>query len=372
MFKNVSKWLGVVDNTEEEDTLVVNAEGEEKVVEHQVKSSENENEQKTQESESNTENKKEHDLISPETKQTLEEVSAKAISTAKEWGSYLYTFGLQATEKVSEKAKEISKTVEEKTFLCDFNKEQSDFVEEKKEKDKKSEAAVPPWVGYNEEDAMKTQILALSQDKRNFLRNPPTGIQFQFDFDSVFPVAMATLQEDPNLQKMRFELVPKQVKEEMFWRNYFYRVSLIKQSTQLTTLAQQSVSAWKDGKPHGSRESLSSSGKSSPKPIKKADEEVIDAGSPPQENEFVSDTFQEEGHISDEDLKKEMQMLGMEDDLKKDEDKKDEKKSDVPEWEEELQRELQEYEMVNDGDDIDDPDIENEILKQIEQESAQT
>jgi len=30
------------------------------------------------------------------------------------------------------------------------------------------------------------------------------------------------------------------VKEEVFWRNYFYRVSLIKQSTQLTSLAQHS------------------------------------------------------------------------------------------------------------------------------------
>ncbi|XP_060571819.1 synapse-associated protein 1-like isoform X1 [Ruditapes philippinarum] len=365
MFKNVSKWLGVVDNTEEEETLAVNAKGEEKVVEHQVKPTDTVQNQNTQESESDTESKKENDLISPETKQTLEEVSAKAISTAKEWGSYLYTFGVHATEKVSEKAKEITKSVEEKTFLHDFNKEQLCFVEEKKERDKKSEAAVPPWVGYNEEDAMKSQILALSQDKRNFLRNPPTGIQFQFDFDSVFPVAMATLQEDPNLQKMRFELVPKQIKEEMFWRNYFYRVSLIKQSTQLTTLAQHS-----DGKSHGSRESLSSSGKSSPKPIKKQDEEVNEASSP-QENEFVSDTFQDDGNISDEDLKKEMQMLGMEDDLKKDEDMKFEK-PDVPEWEEELQRELQEYEMVNDGDDIDDPDIENEILKQIEQESSQT
>lgn len=29
------------------------------------------------------------------------------------------------------------------------------------------------------------------------------------------------------------------IKEEAFWRNYFYRVSLIKQSTQLTSLAQE-------------------------------------------------------------------------------------------------------------------------------------
>jgi hypothetical protein len=32
----------------------------------------------------------------------------------------------------------------------------------------------------------------------------------QFDFDASYPVAMATLQEDSNLQKMRFDLVPKQ------------------------------------------------------------------------------------------------------------------------------------------------------------------
>lgn len=31
----------------------------------------------------------------------------------------------------------------------------------------------------------------------------------------------------------------KRVKEEVFWRNYFYRVSLIKQSAQLTALAAQ-------------------------------------------------------------------------------------------------------------------------------------
>ncbi len=48
------------------------------------------------------------------------------------------------------------------------------------------------------------------QDKRNFLRNPPAGVQFHFEFEHMFPVAMATLQEDGRLQKMRFDLVPKQ------------------------------------------------------------------------------------------------------------------------------------------------------------------
>ena len=34
------------------------------------------------------------------------------------------------------------------------------------------------------------------------------------------------------------DLIFFRVKEERFWRNYFYRVSLIKQSSQLSTLAQ--------------------------------------------------------------------------------------------------------------------------------------
>lgn len=33
--------------------------------------------------------------------------------------------------------------------------------------------------------------------------------------------------------------VSDRVKEEVFWRNYFYRVSLVKQSAQLTALAAQ-------------------------------------------------------------------------------------------------------------------------------------
>lgn len=33
------------------------------------------------------------------------------------------------------------------------------------------------------------------------------------------------------------------VKEEVFWRNYFYRVSLVKQSAQLTALAAQQQAA---------------------------------------------------------------------------------------------------------------------------------
>lgn len=48
------------------------------------------------------------------------------------------------------------------------------------------------------------------KDKRNFLRDPPAGVQFYFDFEQMYPVAMAMLEEDELLRKMRFHLVPKQ------------------------------------------------------------------------------------------------------------------------------------------------------------------
>lgn len=41
----------------------------------------------------------------------------------------------------------------------------------------------------------------------------------------------------------------------------------------------------------------------------------------------------------------------------------------VPEWERELQQELQDYEMVGGAGDMEDPDLEREILQQIEEEA---
>lgn len=103
--------------------------------------------------------------------------------------------------------------------------------------------AVPPWVGYNEEETIQQQILALSavrtdtqhstnvllpllmwtsacfsspwcspclQDKRNFLRDPPAGVQFHFDMEQMYPLAAVMLEEDQLLNRMRFDLVPKQ------------------------------------------------------------------------------------------------------------------------------------------------------------------
>ena len=45
-------------------------------------------------------------------------------------------------------------------------------------------------------------------------------------------MALALLEVDSSLKDMRFQLVPKVAKEEDFWRNYFYRVSLLKQNAE--------------------------------------------------------------------------------------------------------------------------------------------
>jgi hypothetical protein len=53
-------------------------------------------------------------------------------------------------------------------------------------------------------------------------------IDFKFSMEEYLPMAMATLKEDQNLNTARFVLVPKSISEHEFWRNYFYRIHVIK------------------------------------------------------------------------------------------------------------------------------------------------
>ena len=62
------------------------------------------------------------------------------------------------------------------------------------------------------DDAFSAIGRGVPQDTRNFVRDPPSGTDFAFDMASMHPVAIATLHEDPNLRKMRFQLVPKQLR----------------------------------------------------------------------------------------------------------------------------------------------------------------
>uniref|UniRef100_M4ACH3 Synapse-associated protein 1 n=1 Tax=Xiphophorus maculatus TaxID=8083 RepID=M4ACH3_XIPMA len=319
MFKGFGTWLGLEKTSEEKESLSVQQE--EKVVEAQ-----------------NEVNKQQ---------------------------AFIFSFASSATKKLSESvvgtAQTIKKTVEEgkidgiidKTILGDFHKEQEKFVQEKKAK--KSEAAVPPWVGYNEEETIQQQILALSADKRNFLRDPPAGVQFHFDMEHMYPLAAVMLEEDQLLNRMRFDLVPKQVKEDVFWRNYFYRVSLIKQSAQLTALAahQQQQQQQQNGGEGGDSVSPDDIVLKGPAPH----EEEEEISTSPGVSEFVSDAFDSTA-INHEDLRKEMEQLVL--------DKKDNEAAD---WEKELQQELQEYEVVTESDNKDDQ-WDQEIEKMLQSEDS--
>ncbi|CAK9296659.1 unnamed protein product [Gordionus sp. m RMFG-2023] len=192
----------------------------------------------------------------------------------------------------------VKSNLEENTILADFNKEQQNFESElKKDGTKESENCSSLWQGHPKKEILKKQILALSQDARNFLRNPPEGCDFQFDFHQNAPYAMCMLNEDPKLSLMRFKLVPTKVKEEIFWRNYFYRVSLIKQSINLYEEINNNPPTIKelDNKPIN----LSEKSKKTETPSEGTEDEYDMASNPP--TEFISDNIIDEDTLYEKD-----------------------------------------------------------------------
>ena len=241
--------------------------------------------------------------------------------------------------KVANNATTVIKDKVSTSIIGEFNKQQDDFI---KNKGPDMENGLPPWIGYQDEEAMKAKILALSQDKRNFVRAPPAGVTFEFDYASVSATALALIQEDPQLDAMRYELVPKRVKEHEFWRNYFYRVNLIKQSFDLKDLEQQQTSS--------SRIEQTSTPNDQ--------EECVETiNNHDHDDEFVSESYQ----ASTEDINEvnaSMKKLGV-------------SGNENEEWEAELEGELNEFEMVNSKDgrgSEEDPEWENQIQQMLEAE----
>ncbi|XP_022127633.1 synapse-associated protein of 47 kDa isoform X3 [Pieris rapae] len=220
-------------------------------------------------------------------------VTTKAVAGAKSLGNFLYSAVNKAGAKVSEASAKIKKTVEENSILGEFNREQDAFI---KGQEKGGGAATAPWVGAPNEASLKEECVSLSTDRRNFVRAPPAGVEFDFDYDKMYPVAVAIMAEDPNLEKMRFDLVPKVITEENFWRNYFYRVSLICQANEADAVARQSS----------------------------ADDS--------QDSKSASEDLIEKESQSIDDVKKRIKSLKV--------DRDDEQ------WEKELEAELKEYEVV--------------------------
>ncbi|CAF0853581.1 unnamed protein product [Brachionus calyciflorus] len=245
-------------------------------------------------------------------------------NTTSNLGNMLFSFGKNASNNVMKTATQLKDVIEKKTLIGDFTKENEKFVNEKKLAQRQADASLPPWVGYNEEEKLKEQIMALSTDSRNFMRSPPLGVDFHFDFNLFLPIAMATLEEDPNLKEMRFKLVPGKINEETFWRNYFYRVSLIKQSTQMESLdGQIGETSGKKANETKSQEAIGN-------------------------NEFVSDSYQD--GINEDELKNDLKQLKLD-------NKKIEDAIEDQDWDKELADELES---------ISAEDLEKEINQMIQ------
>ncbi|XP_069965266.1 synapse-associated protein of 47 kDa isoform X5 [Bactrocera oleae] len=285
------------------------------------------------------------------------QVTTKVTQQAKHFGSFLSS----AINKAGAKIKE---TVKENPILESFNKEQEAFIKSQGGAD----SGGAPWIGHANEAKIKEEILGLSQDRRNFVRAPPAGVDFDFNYDTAYPTAIAIMAEDKALETMRFELVPKIITEENFWRNYFYRVSLIIQAAELGTLGADGVGQASSGEDvkntltdksqakttavAGVEEPASASDKdanaSTPispifqQPTGVGVDKPVSQKSRHSESEFVSDSFQTNTETDLEEIKDGMRKLGI------DSMTQQALGSDEEQWEKDLEAELKDYEVVSD------------------------
>ncbi|KHN85014.1 Synapse-associated protein 1 [Toxocara canis] len=257
--------------------------------------------------------------------QPAHDLTAEAMQKAKTIADSLFSFAKLATAKATEtagSAKTLYTTMAEKTIIGAFDDEQSKFCAELSKHQRPPNSL--PWDNLPNQSIFRKQILSLSLDSRNFTRDPPS--ETNFDFEYAQAAAKAILEEDPNLRKIRYQLVPKHVNEQRFWRNYFYRVSLIRKSTL--------------GETNSPAEQPSSSNEAN-SVFDEADEKNTVSLS---EN-LVEDAKKKDKHEDDVDSKK----GSVEKDLEKvrgclliNEQKRDEEK-----WEEELLHDLTDYELVS-------------------------
>lgn len=253
-------------------------------------------------------------------------------------------FGVSSVlSKMGSATKALKQSVENTNIISEFNREQAKFIKEKKEAE--ANTGTVPWIGYRDEDGLRGKILELSKDQRNFIRSPPSGVTIDFEHESISGAALTLLKEDPNLHDMRFQLVPKIVKEDEFWRNYFYRVGLVRQQYELQEL--QDI----ENDTQVGNEDKSTSGKN----LDIENEATrVDSGTKSTDvGEFVSESY----------------LASSKDIAEADESIKRLRVSEsTSEWEAELQGELNEYEVVKDSVEEDNPEWENQIQEMLDAE----
>ncbi|KAJ6245969.1 synapse-associated protein [Anaeramoeba flamelloides] len=127
---------------------------------------------------------------------------------------------------VSEKFSKLTNSVKE-TFFTD-----EDEILKKKRK-------LPAWQAYAldkiHEEELQLQIKYLSKKTSNFTKPPTKQKEFNFKLSDYANMANATIKEDKRLLKIYKYLVfeKKRIKQEDFWKNYFWRIEVIVENTLL-------------------------------------------------------------------------------------------------------------------------------------------
>ncbi|KAI3416965.1 hypothetical protein GPALN_002325 [Globodera pallida] len=138
----------------------------------------------------------------------------------------VFGMAMKASSKLQEKATNISAIVNERTIIGNIEKERQKFMEELCIENK----CVDDF-GLNEllaNAVAQRHIISISSSPRNFTEESPLTVDLGSNITLVKTHAEALFKLDPRLAVLRFELVPKQVSEEKFWRNYAYRLSLVR------------------------------------------------------------------------------------------------------------------------------------------------
>ncbi|KYR01569.1 hypothetical protein DLAC_01564 [Tieghemostelium lacteum] len=118
-----------------------------------------------------------------------------------------------------------------------FDDERKKFIEESSQPNTPQTNAsllFPPWLDFSV-DSKETQkeivdkLLDIKMSKKTFLTPPPIDSDYCQEFDVfLIQIAKVSLQFDPMLEKIRFYMVPRFISEEQFWKNWYYRITLIK------------------------------------------------------------------------------------------------------------------------------------------------
>ena len=167
------------------------------------------------------------DPASSECQNATKENSAASTVAAREkaaqFANRMFGIAAKASHKLQEKA---VANLSPMAVIGSIEKERQKFmVELQKEK---NSSAVGDLERLLSNPQAQKHIISISAKTENFTEEPP----MKFDLDSEVEEIKASANQifglDPRLKEVRFALVPKQISEEKFWRNYAYKLSLVK------------------------------------------------------------------------------------------------------------------------------------------------